>query len=356
MEVIKQNLGIDVDSKEFKVCFKHKLENGNFKTKGSRKFKNTLQGILELSKWITKRQQAKLEVHITLETTGVYHENLVYYLTDKTDHKVHVVMGEVSFFYFKSLKKRSKTDKVDAEGLAELGLERNLKQWIPGSDSMRNIKKVSRERSRLIKERTMVLNQLHAEESGFKPTKSSIKRYNSRIKKIDNQIMEIEEDLKTYVSLDKDLESRISNVMTIKGVGFIVAVSVVAELNAFKLIRNRSQLVSYCGYDVVKKESGTSIHGKTKISKKGNSYVRNLLYMAALSACRFDKHHKKYHSRIVEKTSIKLKGNVAIQRKLLLLIFALFTKNEAYDPTYADNMRQRINAYKTGSHLVKVSA
>ena len=90
------------------------------------------------------------------------------------------------------------------------------------------------------------------------------------------------------------------------------------------------------------KESGTSIKGIERISKQGNSYVRQALYMPAMSAVRHDEHHKNYYTRIVEKTNIKLKGNVAIQRKLLLLIYALFTKNEPYDPNYHIEMTARL--------------
>ena len=90
------------------------------------------------------------------------------------------------------------------------------------------------------------------------------------------------------------------------------------------LFTNRNQIVSYAGYDVIKKESGTSVNAPTKISKKGNSYIRQMLYMSAMSAARSDDHHKDYYQRIVCKSGIKLKANVAIQRKLLLLIYALF--------------------------------
>ena len=98
-------------------------------------------------------------------------------------------------------------------------------------------------------------------------------------------------------------------------------------------------MVSYAGYDVVKNESGTSIRGKTKISKKGNSYVRHMLYMPAMSAVRSDQHHKAYYQRIVDKTNIKMKGNIAIQRKLLLLIYTLYKNNTPYIQNY-----QRINS------------
>ena len=113
-------------------------------------------------------------------------------------------------------------------------------------------------------------------------------------------------------------------------------------MGGFSLFNNRNQVVSYAGYDVVLQQSGTSIKGKPKISKKGNSYIRAMLYMAAMSAVRYDEHHKAYYQRIVCKTGIKMKANVAIQRKLLLLIYTLFKNNVPYDPQHYLKLRDTI--------------
>lgn len=342
MEVLKQSVGIDVDSKKLKVCFRQSLENRVVKTRGSRAFNNTLTGFKSLVTWITKLNKHELEITITLESTGVYHENLIYYLTDHTKYHVQVIMGSVSNFYLKSLKNKSKTDKIDAAGLAQFGLERHLKAWTPVSQEMRQIKKISRERCRLVRECTIVKNQLHAELASYQPNKKTVTRYKQRIKFIDKQMDVVVKSLKSLVSKNEELKEKLRKVETIIGVGFITAITVIAELNEFKLFTNRSQVVSYCGYDVVVRESGTSVRGKNKISKKGNSYVRGILYLAAMSACRHDAHHKAYSRRIIEKTSLPMKGNVAIQRKLLLLIYTLFKNETVYDVTYADRMREII--------------
>jgi hypothetical protein len=71
---------------------------------------------------------------------------------------------------------------------------------------------------------------------------------------------------------DSDLNCRITNITTAKGIGFITAVKVIAEAGGFALIRNHKQLASYAGFDVVLKESGTR-RGKPAISKKGNSPI-----------------------------------------------------------------------------------
>jgi transposase len=342
MNVIKQNLGIDVDSKELKVSLQFLTEDLSIKIKGSRTFKNTVKGFQSLEGWLKKKMVNNLALNITMEATGVYYENLAYYFEERAGNLVHVVLPNTSKSYLKSLNLKSKTDEIDAKGLGKMGLERKLKVWKPISDQMRDIKKMVRERVRLTREKTMVINQLHAELASYLPNSKSVTRYNERIDFLKKQIKSVEKDLVQKVNKDEKLKQRIAHVCTIKGVQFITAIGVIAEYNGFVLFENRNQVVSFAGYDVIKNESGTSVRGRTKMSKKGNSYVRQMLYMCAMSAARLDDHHRVYYSRIVNKTGIKMKGNVAIQRKLLLLIYTLFKNNTHYDSEHAQKTRDRI--------------
>ena len=87
------------------------------------------------------------------------------------------------------------------------------------------------------------------------------------------------------------------------------------------------QVVSYAGLDVVMKESG-KFKGKTKISKKGNARIRQCLFMPAMSAIQHNDKIKDLYWRIRERNpDIKRKGIVAGMRKLLILIFVLWKKN-----------------------------
>ena len=124
------------------------------------------------------------------------------------------------------------------------------------------------------------------------------------------------------------------NVCTIKGVGVITAASVIAETNGFALFKNKAQLVSYAGYDVVENQSGSSLNGKTRISKKGNSHIRRCLHFPALVAIKHNIRFKNLYDRVFENTKIKMKGAVAVQRKLLVLIYTLYRKNQPFDPEY----------------------
>lgn len=69
---------------------------------------------------------------------------------------------------------------------------------------------------------------------------------------------------------------------SIPGVGRLTAAVVIAETNGFELIRNKKQLSSYAGFDIKEKQSGTSVKGKPKISKKGNKYIRKAMHLLSL--------------------------------------------------------------------------
>lgn len=97
--------------------------------------------------------------------------------------------------------------------------------------------------------------------------------------------------------------------------------------------------MSYAGFDVVERESGMST-GKTKISKKGNSHIRRALFMPAFTAVKYkEKPAVDLYNRTMEKHGVKMKSYVAVQKKLLVLIYHIWKKNQEYDPNYVKKMK-----------------
>lgn len=136
--------------------------------------------------------------------------------------------------------------------------------------------------------------------------------------------------------------------LTIKGVGIKTVATIVSETLGFRNIRNVKQLASYVGYDVVRRKSGTSVMGKTRISKKGNRYIRKALYFPAMVACRYNENFKNSYLRIIKKSPSKMVGQVAVQRKLLILLYTLWRKNEVFDQNYIKKIAQQkaVKLYK----------
>ena len=104
----------------------------------------------------------------------------------------------------------------------------------------------------------------------------------------------------------------------------------------------------------MKKESGNT-EGKARISKKGNRFIRRALHWPAQVAIKLTPEFQNYAQRIYNTTKIKMKGAVAIQRKLLVLIYKLFVNDTVYDPKYQEN-KNKENEQIFQPVLNKVSA
>lgn len=196
------------------------------------------------------------------------------------------------------------------------------------------MQQLTRERNQLIDERTVIKNQLHAEQAEAKPHKKSIGRTTKRIMLLDKQEKEIKEELADVIKTDADVKRIVLLICTIPGIGLLTAATVLGETNGFELIRNKRQLTSYAGLDVREKQSGTSVKGKPCISKKGNKHLRKAMHLPALSAIRHNERFKAIFARLVGKHGIKMKAAVAIQRKLLEMIYTIFKTQTAFDKDY----------------------
>lgn len=331
--MFEHSLGIDVAGKDFQVCLKVRRPTGQTKIKGSRKFTNTAKGFSALVNWVAKKRISNQAMRVTMEATGVYYESLAYFLHEQ-GWDVFVLLPNRIKGYFKFLNQKSKTDKIEAEGLAELGISHDLPSWEPASPQMYCLKRLSRERNTLIDEKTVVSNRLHAEQACQSPDRRTIRRLKQQLRLLDKQVKEVEQDLSQSIDQDSDLKQSIDNICQVKGLGWITVLCIIAETNGFKLVTHKSQLVSYAGYDIVERQSGSSVNGKTRISKKGNRHIRRALHFPALSVVKYHDEFTNLYNRIYDRTKIKMKGYVAVQRKLLVLIYTLYKKNEAYDPNY----------------------
>jgi len=330
--VIKQNVGIDISKNDFSVVFMYLLSDQRTKIKGSRKFANNPKGFEEFSIWFHKFKIKDLDLYFTMEATGVYYEDLAYFLYEKA-HILHVVLPNAAKKFAQSYNQKHKTDKSDAKMLAVMGLERKLSPWKLSSTIFRRLKKLSRERERLINERTRLKNQLHAEEHSADKVKTLIRRIKNHINYINKLISGSEKEMKKIVSKDPFVAERIEKICTIPGISFLTAVTIIAETNGFVNISSIKQLVSYAGYDVKIQQSGKWI-GKARITKKGNSHIRRALYMPAIATIQYTYKFRNFYERINEKKKSKLIGLTAVQRKLLAMIYTLWKNNCEYIDNY----------------------
>lgn len=331
--IVKQAAGIDVAQNELVVSLGRMNHDTGTDIFAFKIFANNAKGFNDLLAWINKLAVKEIKVRYVMEATGVYHEKLAYYLSDQ-GQEVSIVLPNKISNYFRTLDVKTITDKTASQAICKFGLERKLELWKKPKKIFKDLKQLTRERDQLIADRTLLKNQLHAEKVEAFPNDSSIKRVIKRIQLNEKQELEIKAEIAELVKTDSDLAAKINNITTIPGVGKLTATIVLAETNGFELIKNKKQLVSYAGLDIKLKDSGTSVKSKPKISKKGNRHLRKAMHMPALSAKRWNDHHKALFVRLVSKHGIKMKATVAVQRKILELIYTIYKTGKAFDPDY----------------------
>jgi transposase len=332
-KAVKQVAGIDVAQKELVVTLGRMFDDFSIELFGYKVFKNNEKGILALVEWTKKLTDNEVKVRYVMEATGVYHQKFAYYL-DENKYEVSIILPNKISNYMRTLELKTVTDKSCSQAIAQFGLERKLDNWTKPSNVYKELQQLTRERDQIVQERSIVKNQIHAENVEAEPNLKSLERMTLRIKFLNSQEKEIKHDIARIVKENPNLERIISRVTSIPGVGELTAVIVLAETNGFELIRNKSQLVSYAGLDVKEKQSGTSVKGKPRISKKGNRNLRKAMHLPALTAVKWDDNFRDIYARLVSKHGIKMKAVVAIQRKILELIYVLFKNETNYDKNY----------------------
>ncbi|MCH7411824.1 IS110 family transposase [Belliella sp. DSM 111904] len=338
MKFLKQVVGIDVAMKELVCSFGVLSDDLDVKLKFNDVFKNNDKGFIKLIKWAEKCASAEIEILFVMEATGVYHEKLANWLYERSKKVVIVLPNKISN-YARTLDIKTITDRTAAEAISRFGLERNLETWQPPRQIFRKIKQLTREREQIVAERTIIKNQLHAENSEAFPNLGTLKRLNMRIKLLNQQEKEIKKEISDLIREDEKLKKQINDLTTIPGVGELTASIVLAETNGFEFIRNKRQLTSYSGLDVKEKQSGISVKGKPRISKKGNRYLRKALHLPSLTAVKHCKLYKDNYARLVGRHGIKMKALVAVQRKLLELMYILYKTESVFDIDYEEKRK-----------------
>lgn len=327
---IKAGLGIDIGSEtNYARLYLTDSKTGQPKRIGKRKFSNTPKGHVDLFNWAKKKTPSGTKLFISMEATGVYHEPLAYHLTE-LEMPVSIVLPNKIKNFAASFNEHSKTDWIDADMIARYAYDRQPKAWSPSAPSMREVKKLSRERQQVIGDISATKNRLHAETSSGKPMTSILDRYQKRIELLEVHKLQITAEINLLCQEDEKLGEMVLRLNTIYGVDTVTSVAILAETDGFRLFTKRSQLVKYAGYDIVEKESGTSVRGKTRISKKGNNHIRSALHFPAITAVRQESIFSEVYNRVYEKTKCKMKALVAVQRKLLITMYALIKNETVY--------------------------
>lgn len=328
--MLKYSLGLDIAKIKFDACLSVIDVSQRVVVKATRQFSNDEKGCKSLVEWIDKHQKLKdIPLVVCMEATGIYYEFCALYL-HKIGFDISIILPNKAKKYLQSLGLKSKNDSIDAKGLAQMGAEQKLKMWQPMGEFFYKLRSLTRQLQTMQELKTMVMNQKHATSFAMYELKFVLKQQKEMILMYDKQIKKLNIEIEKQLQSDKTVADKVEKMATIKGVGILTIAVILAETNGFELFTSASQLVSYSGYDAIENQSGSHT-GKTRMSKKGNSRIRRALFMPAFCAVK-DKQSvfANLYSRVYSKSNIKMKAYVAVQKKLLVIMYALWKRDEIY--------------------------
>jgi len=301
-----------------------------------RTFSRTREGVRDYLQWADHRigpadGLSGGTLHAILEHTGRYSAELIaWLLEERPTLRWTMLQPQRAAHYARSLAASTKTDKTDARALTHYGVERRPAGDKPIDPQRAELREMSRYRTTLVEMRTAEGNR--AQESCPSPWVRQLQ--NRRIAQLDRDIQRIEKRMKELIKKMPDLHRDAQYIESIAGVGFVTAVAIVAELGDLRRFARARQLTAFVGVAPRVADSGSSVHRPVHMSKAGDSRLRSLLYMCALSAITYNPHMAKVYQRLTADGKTKKCALGAVMRKLLVLMRALVISGQPYQPDY----------------------
>lgn len=312
-------LGIDIGKHKFEV---HLLVNGKTKSKS---VSNSKEGFLVLSQWLNKHNAGI--VHACMEATGNYGDELALYLHD-AGHTVSIVNPARIKGFAQSELVRTKNDMVDAGVIARFCLAMNPEPWAPPAPAVRRLQAIARRLDALVAMRTQELNRLGVAHSLVEP---SIKQH---LLYLDSEIEMLKKQMRSEIGDDPDLRNKRDLLITIPGISDSTISIILAELD-FKKFESAREVVAFMGLAPKDKISGTSVKGKPRLCKTGNTRLRKCFYMPAMVAMRFNPLVAQFHHRLKENGKNGKVIVCAVMRKLVHIIYGVLKTGKPFNPQLA---------------------
>ena len=316
MSKCKEFFGIDISKDVFDVI--DSSENHH-------QFKNDPSGFKAFGKMLNEYS------HCVMEATGSYYQGLATWLHSRSIDVSVVNPLSVKRFIQMRLK-TFKTDKLDAQMIRMYGESEQPDLWNPPSKLIIEASELHKLIEILVRHRAALKNRLHALKAkgiSRSPVVTSVRR---QIRNLSNEIAELELKLEAVIKeYNPDLLTRLCS---IPGIGKRTAIYLIVLTRSFEKFETSRQLISYFGLNPIIRESGSSIRGKSRISKTGNNHIRNLLFMCAFTACEHNKSCSEIYQRITAKGKSKKLALIAVANKLLKQSLAIAKSGLYYDENF----------------------
>lgn len=311
-----QCVGVDVAKDTFDSVF---YKDNKYQHKC---FGNNKKGHQDFLKWIKKYTS---QPWVCMEATGHYSEIIADFLV-----KHHVRVSIVNPLQIKNFARvklsRNKNDRLDAQIIAEYCEKMCPHAFVSRTQSQKELKDLTKLLDTLKMQLIQLQNQLESTQG--KLAKKAIQQL---IKELRKEIARIEKHLGDLTEADSDLTEKMQLITSVPGIGKLTAYKVLAQVPNMQNFSSAKQFAAYIGVSPKQHQSGKYI-GRTTISRIGDSRLRKALYMAALTAKRFNKALQSFVKRL-EKNSKAPKSIVcAVMRKLAHILFGILKSNRPFNP------------------------
>jgi len=306
------NIGIDVSKQKLDV---------SFNDKETAIFANTSQGFKQFLKSIKNKSNTR----VVMEATGGYERPLAHFIQDQ-GMAVSVVNPKRVRDFAKALGKLAKTDEIDSHVIRLFAESIDPRIMEQKNELQQLLDSLTHRRGQLIKQRAK--EKQHLETATSKEVSNSINR---NIKFLDKEIERIENKIKTLINSNQQLKNKVERLETIKGVGSIVALTLMADLPELGTLSNK-EISALVGVAPFCRDSGT-MTGKRTIWG-GRAQVRSILFMAAMSARNHNPPIKAFYERLISKGKPKKTALTACMRKLLITANSMIRNNEDWCPDH----------------------
>ena len=316
MEVAKRKLDIAVQI------------NGKIKTKT---FDNTPAGHASLMQWLSERGAQPQATHICMEATGPYSEATAIALVE-AGWRVSVVNPARVKGFAQSELARNKTDRADAALLARFCAAMRPSLWVPPSAAWREL--------RAWVDRLQALKDMHQQErnrleahqaTGQAPLVKSVQAH---LDWLDRQIAELERNITDHIDRHPDLKRDAELLHSIPGLGDTTVAKVLAYAGDVRRFARAKAFAAFMGVTPRQRLSGSSVKGRTLMSRTGHADLRRALYMPGLVARRHNPVLKAFADRL-RATGLAPKAVIgAVMRKLAHLIYGVIKSGQPFDANH----------------------
>ncbi len=299
----------------------------------ARQFSQDPAGFAALRQALATTNVSAAQTLVVLEATGVYWARLALDL-HTAGYSVAVINPAAAHYFAKAQLRRSKTDALDAQMLAQFAERMRPAPWTPPPAIYHELEQRLQLRQQFITARQAARNQLHAVQAGAVVIVSVAAHLEEVVSFYDGQLTTLEAEISAQVPTEGEWATNLGLLLSIKGVGLWTALWLLIATVNFTSCSTVEEAVGYAGLGPAKHESGSSMRGREHLPRGGHTPLRTALYLATLSAAQHNAIIAPFYARLVAAGKPKKVARCAAARKLLHVAWAVVKKQQAYDPHY----------------------